>query len=186
MDQQNYPVKNKVPAKLPNLEGEMTYSKFKTWKESWNDYCKLARVHGYARDEQRALLRSCFDIGVRTYINKVVGICEEDDLTIDEILDKISKYLRGKQNIAVDRVAFLKRKQENGENFDSFYMELNRLAEDAELCKTCGEEQIATKIMSAIRSEETKKKLLAMTPFPSLQTVVNICRADETATNDNK
>ena len=146
----------------------------------------MARVHEYARDEQRAILRSCFDIGIRTYVNKVIGICEEDDLTIDEILDKISKYLRGKQNIAVDRVAFLKRKRENGESFDNFYLDLNRLVEDAELCKTCSEEQIATKIMSAISSEETKKKLLAMTPFPSLQTVVNTCRADETATNDNK
>ena len=65
-------------------------------------------------------------------------------------------------------------------------MNLKSLAENAELCKTCGEEQMATKIMSDIASEETKKKLLAISPFPSLQTVVNTCRADETAVNDTK
>ena len=40
--------------------------------------------------------------------------------------------------------------------------------------------------MSDITAEETKKKLLSLSPFPSLQAVLNICRADETANKDSK
>ena len=40
--------------------------------------------------------------------------------------------------------------------------------------------------MSDIAAEDTKKKLLSLSPFPTLQTVVNMCRADETAENDAK
>ena len=40
--------------------------------------------------------------------------------------------------------------------------------------------------MSDILSEDTKRKLLAMNPFPSLHTVLNTCRADEASCKDVK
>lgn len=43
---------------------------------------------------------------------------------------------------------------------------------------------MVTKLLSDIRDEATKKKLLSLNPFPSLETVLNICRADEAAIND--
>ena len=77
-------------------------------------------------------------------------------------------YFRSKRNIAVDKVAFHKRKQEEGETFDKFYVALTKLAENAEICSTCREEQLVTKIMCDMINTTTKKKLLAISPTPSL------------------
>ena len=63
---------------------------------------------------------------------------------------------------------------------------MKKLAESAEICKHCIEQQLTTKIISDIQSEETKKKLLALNPFPTLETVLDICRAEEAANNDKK
>ena len=37
--------------------------------------------------------------------------------------------------------------------------------------------------MSGVRSEEVRKKLLALTPFPQLEAVVALCRSEESACN---
>ena len=46
------------------------------------------------------------------------------------------------------------------------------------------DDRLSTRIMSGIREPETKRKLLAHTPPPSLQTTLNICRSEESAHND--
>ena len=47
---------------------------------------------------------------MRQYVKNAVNIREEDDTTVDEIIQKILIHFRNKTNIAVDRVAFAKRK----------------------------------------------------------------------------
>ena len=39
--------------------------------------------------------------------------------------------------------------------------------------------------MSGIRDTNVRQKLLAITPFPELKTVVNICRSEESAMKDS-
>jgi uncharacterized membrane protein YgcG len=96
-------------------------------------------------------------------------------------LDQIADYVRAKRNIALDRVAFEERRQGPLETFDDFYIGLRRLAEAADLCATCFDNRLVTRIIAGTRDAETKKKLLAMSPFPLLQTTINICRSDESA-----
>ena len=52
------------------------------------------------------------------------------------------------------------------------------------ICKVCVDDRLTTRIMSGIREPETKRKLLAHTHPPSLQTTLNICRSEESAHND--
>ena len=121
---------------------------------------------------------------MRSYLRNAIGIKEEDNLAVDEIIRRMTDHYRKKSSIAVDRVTFNKRKQETGESFDNYFAELSRLADNAELCSLCRDDQIVTKIMSDIKDEETKRKLLAINPMPNLQKVIDICRADETAKKD--
>ena len=39
--------------------------------------------------------------------------------------------------------------------------------------------------MSGISHQGTRQKLLAITPFPSLKTVIDLCRSEESAAKDN-
>ena len=87
---------------------------------------------------------------MRNYIKNALEITEEDNLLVQEILERMRKHFRNKSNIAVDRVAYNKRKQEAGETFDAFYVAIKELAENAELCQSCRNEQLATKIMCDI------------------------------------
>ena len=102
------------------------------------------------------------------------------------VLDLITDYVRAKRNVAFDRVAFEERRQGPAESFDDFYIGLRRLAEAADLCGTCVETRLVTRVIAGVRDTETKKKLLAMCPFPALQQTVNICRSEEAARANEK
>ena len=68
---------------VPKLEGEVKYGQFKAWRDSWNDYCKLTKLSKAPLDEQRAVLRSCFDINMKNYLKNAIGITEERNLSTE-------------------------------------------------------------------------------------------------------
>ena len=83
--------------------------------------------------------------------------------------------------MALDRVAFEECHQSANETFDEFFTRLKRLAGTAELCVNCSDERLATRVMAGVRDSESRKKLLSLTPFPTLQQAVNLCRGEESA-----
>ena len=122
---------------------------------------------------------------MKTHLKCAIDVSHSDNSTVEEILDKIQEYLRQKRNVALDRVAFEERKQLEGESFDHFYVSLKKLSEEGDLCSHCIEPRLVTRIMSRINSIEVRQKLLAITPFPSLKTVVEMCRSQESAVKDS-
>ena len=54
------------------------------------------------------------------------------------------------------------------------------------LAEACVETRLVTRVIAGVRDTETKKKLLAMCPFPALQQTVNICRSEEAARANEK
>lgn len=103
-----------------------------------------------------------------------------------------SKLWRGfstyniRANVVLDRVAFKERHQSPAETFGDFYIGLRRLAESVDLCGTCLDSRLATRIIVGVCDSETKKKLLALSPFPSAQETVNLCRSEESAWTNEK
>ena len=69
------------------------------------------------------------------------------------------------------------------ETFDHFFEGLKELAANAELCATCLNARLFTRSMSGVWSEGLRKKLLALSLFPDLKTVLAICRAKVSAEN---
>ena len=104
-----------------------------------------------------------------------------DNLT--DQLDEIAGHFRRQRNVALHRVKFEQRHKEHGETFDHFYVALRELAADADLCGTCLNDRLTTRIMAGVASEDLRKKLLAINPFPRLEDVVARCRSEESATN---
>ena len=66
------------------------------------------------------------------------------------------------------------------------YVLMRELATDAELCGTCLETCLTTRVISGVRSEEVRKKLLALTPFPQLKAVVALYRSEESLWNTDR
>lgn len=181
--QDQYDKSTNVP-RPPLLETDTNFSTFSYWRETWKDYYMLTRINRMSQDRQRAHFRSCLTIDMKSLLKCAIGVSQEDDYTVEEILDKIKNHLRNKRNVALDRVAFTERKQSEGESFDMFFVALKKLAEEADICEQCKDSRLTTQIMSGIKSQELKQKLLAITPFPNLHNVVDLCRSHESSVRD--
>ena len=86
--------------------------------------------------QQRAmlLLRTSLSIEMRSVLHLAIGIENDDDISVLEILDQIHEYVRAKRNVTLDRVALEERKQEDGEPFDQFYIDLREIANRLRPC----------------------------------------------------
>ena len=93
---------------------------------------------------------------MRTHIKCAVNIDNDSELSIKEILDQIQAHFRQKRNVALDQVAF---EQRVHESFDEFYVAVKQLAEEADICPTCKDQRITTKIMASIKNTYLRQKL---------------------------
>lgn len=166
------------------MAADITLRELAAWRRSWEDFVELEQLDRLPGRQQRAMLRTSLSIEMRATLQLAIGIDNDDDITVTAILDRIQEHIRAKRNVTLDRVALEERKQEEGEPFDHFYMELREIANNADLCQQCLDDRLTTRIMSGIRDPETRRKLLAITPPPSLLTTVDICRSEESARND--
>ena len=144
------------------------------------DYATLVRLHRLSLREQLATFRTCLSADMRaTMLHAVAGTTEAR--SVDELLDMILAYFRSQRSVAVDRVAFAERAQRQGESFDDFLVALRKIAANADLCESCLDQQLVTILMCGVLELDTRRKLLAISPFSSLHEVVNICRTRESA-----
>lgn len=126
-----------------------------------------------------------------------MGVEDDAKQTVEEILKTSRIFKNAKRNIvlALGRVEFEQAKQKEGEDFEDYYASVQQIAEDADLCskhcqdcaKTCWDMRLSTQIMSGIRDQETKTKLLAIKEEEfKLDKVVDICRTGEAARKNEK
>ena len=154
---------------VEKLHGDVTIPLLRSWRNRWNRRIKPAGSAGPARypgSEQIAAFRMALDPAMQQVVEVTLGMLPTTATTPDFVLDRIVDYVRAKRNIALDRVAYEERRQGPSETFDDFYIALRRLAEAADLCATCFDTRLVTRIIAGTRDAETKKKLLAMSRFP--------------------
>ncbi|KZS02114.1 Uncharacterized protein APZ42_000982, partial [Daphnia magna] len=169
------------PSCLDKLPGDASLSQLRSWTNRWNDFSQLNQLSVYPVNEQMAAFRMVLDPAMHQVVEVALGISPTSVVTPADVLDQIKDYIRSKRNIALDRVAFEECKQGTTETFDEFYIRLKNLAEAANLCIACLDERMATRIMAGIQDAETKRRLLAISPFPTSQQTINICRSEESA-----
>ena len=162
---------------------DITLRELAAWRRSWEDFIELEHLDRLPARQQRAMLRTSLSIEMPATLQLAIGI-DNDDITVTTILDRIQEHVRGKRNVTLDRVALEERKQEEGEPFDQFYIALREIANNADFCQHCIDDRLTTRIMSEILDPETRRKLLTYKHPPSLQTIVDFCRSDESARND--
>ena len=170
-----------LPSPPPPLKlaPDISLCDFRAWKATWEDYFELSNGPRLTSSHQLALLRTSLSPDMRATLGQTIPT--RDNLT--DQLDEIAGHFRRQRNIALHRVKFEQRHQEHGETFDHFFVVLRELAADADLCGTCLNDRLTTRIMAGVFSEDLRKKLLAINPFPRLEDVVGRCRSEESATN---
>ena len=181
------------PVAPPKLAADISLSKFKSWKATWLDFAKLSKIDKMSEEEQRSLLKSHLSLEMRGVLEHVIILDETTGTTPTVILEKIEENIRKKRNVTVDLVNFDNRKQKHGETAENYLVSIRELAADANLTadhcndckKKCMERRLTARLISGIHNESTCQKLLAISPFPPLQTVINKVNAQEAASRDS-
>ena len=181
------------PVAPPKMQADITLAKFKSWKATWLDFAKLSKMSEMPEEEQRSLLKSHLSLEMRGVLEHVIVIDESIDKTPEAILDKIEDNIRKKRNVTVDLVAFDNRKQKPNETAENYLVAIKELAADANLTdshcpdckKVCIERRLTARLISGISSEQTRQKLLAMSPFPTLKVVIDKINSEESASRDS-
>ena len=181
------------PVPPPKLAADISLSKFKSWRSTWQDYAKLSKMDGMEEGQQRSLLKSHLTQDMRGVLEHVIVIDESVDKTPDAILDKIEENIRKKRNVTVDLVKFDTRTQMQFESAETYLVAIRELAADANLTvdhcndckKKCLERRLTARLISGIHDEGTQKKLLTISPFPKLDQVIAKVNAEESAARDN-
>ena len=167
-------------SRMDKLHADVTLATLKMWKNRWDDFSSLNRLHEYPESEQLAALRMVMDVSMQRVVEFTLGIKPEDTYTTEEILYQIRQHVWNKRSIALDLVAFAECRQEATESFDDFHIRLKGLAEAADLTSD-SEKWMTVRILAGSRDAEAKQKLFAMKGFPTLQQAVDACRSEESA-----
>ena len=136
------------------------------WKRKFSGYLVLTGLNDAPRQTQVATLRGFLSCDMYDKLRISVGVEDDTDLNVEQILELLRKFIRSKRNIALDIVLFKQRKQLEGEDFETFLVAIRQISEKTDLCeghcpdctKTCIGLRIATKIVSGIKDTETKTK----------------------------
>ncbi len=166
---------------LEPMDLDIKLQDFATWRNRWNDLCRLQQVHLHPLASQTAALRQALGLPMQRVVEIALNIRADGPETPDEILDKIHRHLRSKRNVALDRVDFETCAQQAGKSFNEFFIRLKRIADCALLCDSCIDQRMTTRIMSGIRDSDVRKRLMSLTPFPMMDQAVNLCRNEESA-----
>ncbi len=169
-------------SKIEPIADDAEFKDFKLWRKKWEANAKNKTLELFGRDEQVSAIMDAIGPTAASIVECYKKIDVNDkDTRVDDILTALHDYYRSNRNLALDREAFHKRVQGATETFAKFKCALDKLAEDADLCPSCSEDQIVTQIIIGIREDEIKEKLLQVQPFPTLEETMKICHTMESA-----
>ena len=131
----------KQAAKPPTplcLEGNMMEN-WKTFKKRWSNYALLIDLAKEKRELQIALLENCLSDDVLKILEGFVFDTQENERTVQQILDAFEKYTIGETNETLERFKFAKRQQCEGESMDKFITDLRIMMKTCGYCNGCSD-----------------------------------------------
>lgn len=114
---------------ISHLPQDADFRTFRLWKKQWYNNARVYRLSSFPQDVQVYSLVTALGPHA-TQIAETHHNIDLDDsqTTVDLILSSLNDYFRAQRNVAVDRVTFRSRRQEDGETFDHFRFALEELA----------------------------------------------------------
>ena len=88
------------------LEVDASLRDFLGLKRQWSNLSKVNRLDSCSRMEQVSMLILSLSPAMARTVETVLGVKEDSELDVNEILEKIQQHLRSKRSIAIDRNEF--------------------------------------------------------------------------------
>ena len=169
-----------IPNKL--TLGDNHQRNWKIFKQRFNSYVELTDLKRQQQSKQRALFINLLDDDALDMYNSFTF--EEND-TLEDILRIFEENIIGKSNITYERFKFNTRKQEEGEDFDNFIMEIQQMIKKCEYCSECSKSILKDKIVLGVIDSELQRELLK-TEDLTLKKAIEISRTFEKANKQNE
>ena len=127
----------KVQVRPPRvIEDGIKIRAFKKWEMSWNNY---AAITGLNKKPNSSKLSTFWSYCSDNFLNRIIyaiGIPQDTTDALETVIEKIRSYLKDQRSVVVDRYDLMRKRQDDGEDFDDFLVKLRELAEDAGFHKT--------------------------------------------------
>ncbi|MES9901692.1 MAG: RNase H-like domain-containing protein, partial [Sedimenticola sp.] len=158
---------------------------WRRWEQRFDLYLKASSKSKEDEKTQVAiLLHSLGDEGIEIYNNFIFDDPANKD-KIKEVLSKFRDYCNPRKNTVIERYKFWETKQREGETVDHFFTELKTKAKNCEY----GDQtnlMIRDRVIFGIWDERLKERMLRESENPTLENVINMCRAAEASKNQLK
>ena len=166
----------------------LTNNKIVSWKifkKRWQNYVLLADLQKKDMTYQIATLENCLGDDAIRLLNGFAFESNEDQRTVQQILEKFEDYAIGEVNETMERFIFHQRNQQEGEDFENFLAEIRRLALTCKFCKSCSSSLIRDRIVLGISDNDTREALLKEKDL-TLNHCIDICKAAQSATSHTR
>lgn len=166
------------PGKL-SLEGDAALN-FRRFERGWKVYEVGSRVKEQDATIRASILQSYLTAEVLELLETLPFEDPDHRKDADRILKVLEAHFIGTTNETYERYKFNIRSQKKGETFDAFIGAIRVLS------KSCNfgaleDSLLRDKIVCGVNKEHTRRKLLAESQL-NLAKAINICKADESAT----
>ena len=163
------------------LRGDATLLDFNCWYQSWTDFSTLIGMSKFSQKEQLGMFRSALSNDVKKTIQFTLGIKNDTDKPVEDIISLLKDHIKKDRNIYLHRYTLMQRKQQDGEKFDHYLAELKTLAENTDPCEHCKDQHLTTLVICGLRDSSVRQKLLGTSEELTLDKVAQACRSSETA-----
>ena len=122
------------PPKPLSLEGNVQEN-WKTWKQNFGFFITATECNEKASEVKASLFLHCIGDEARLVYNTLTFDADGDSLKYEKILEKFEAYVFPRKNITFSRYKFFTHKQEEGQSFDKYLIQMKKLCNDCELAE---------------------------------------------------
>ena len=164
---------------IPQLDLDIDRgSGFSSWKEEWNAYSAVSGLEKEEPDTQYNVLRLAFSRETALVVSNL-GLPEQNKKEVKSIIKALTEHVEGTVNETVERKAFRKRKQQQGESFDDYLVSLRDLVRTCNYCSDeCSNKALRDQIIEGLYDGDTVEQLLRERKL-TIDGVISACRAHE-------
>lgn len=154
---------------------------WKIFRQRWQTYSTITDLNKLGIKKQKATFSYCLDDDALEAYNTFKI---DEETTIEQILEMFEKFIVGESNETYERFCFNKRNQEEGETFEMFYADLQRLIKSCNFCDGCQASLLKDRIVLGIVDSNVQRELLKIRKL-TLDQTIDICKSSEQASTHN-
>ena len=169
----------------PILLSDVSYRKLRGWLRLWENYRSQTDLGTQSVEFQRASFLQICSVDLQSTMEHTLKI-PIDKATPEEMIEEITKYVKSKRNLPLERLKFMEKRQNPNESVDDFNIALQEASVDCDISEMDHQSWMVTFFLAGLKSKTIQSKLLAKIPLLTLSEAVDFARIEERAVKQSE